>query len=162
MALAFPWTNPAMRYRRFEHEDFEELYSIEEVCFQPPERFSRKYIEQLVRKPAAATWVAEESSNLCGFAIVEWSKQPAGLLAYIATIEVLPEMRGRGIGAELLCRAESSAQAAEAGEVWLHVNVGNASAIRLYEAHGYRNVGEAERYYPRGETAKIYRKHLQR
>lgn len=151
-----------MNYRRFEHEDFDDLYAIEEVCFQPPERFSRRYMQQLVRKPRAATWVAEESFCLSGFAIIEWSRQPAGIGAYIPTIEVLPETRGRGIGSELLRRVEGSAQAAGAVEVWLHVDAKNSSAIRLYEAHGYRKVGEAEHYYARGRAAKIYMKPLSR
>ena len=30
-----------MNYRLFEPDDFDELYAIEEMCFQPPLRFSR-------------------------------------------------------------------------------------------------------------------------
>ena len=149
-----------MHYRLFEHEDFEDLYAVEEVCFPPPERFSRSYMQRLVRKPRAATWVAEESFRLAGFAIIEWSRQSAGIQAYIPTIEVLPEMRCRGIGSKLLQRIEGSAAAVGAIEVWLHVDVRNSSAIRLYEAHGYRNAGEAQHYYARGRDAKIYMKPL--
>jgi len=149
-----------MHYRLFEPEDFDDLYAIEEVCFQPPERFSRRYMQHLVRKPGAATWVAEENSRLSGFSIIEWSAQPAGIEAYVTTIEVLPEMRRRGIASELLRRVEGSAQAAGGVVVWLHVDAKNVSAIRLYEAHGYRNAGEAEHFYARGRTAKIYMKPL--
>jgi len=151
-----------MRYRLFENDDFDDLYAIEEVCFQLPERFSRRYMQHLVRRPSAATWVAEENSCLSGFAIIEWSTHPSGIEAYITTIEVLPEMRCRGVGSELLRRVEGSAQGAGAIEAWLHVDVKNSSAIRLYEAHGYRNAGEAEHYYARGRAAKIYRKTLPR
>jgi [ribosomal protein S18]-alanine N-acetyltransferase len=151
-----------MNYRLFEHEDFDELYAIEEVCFQPPQRFSPRYMLDLVHRSRAATWMAEESSRLAGFAIIEWSTRPAGIEAYITTIEVLPEMRCRGIGSELLRRVEGSAQSAGAVEVWLHVDAKNSSAIRLYEVHGYRVTGEAENYYARGRAAKIYMKPLSR
>jgi [ribosomal protein S18]-alanine N-acetyltransferase len=149
-----------MHYRLYEPEDFDDLYAIEEVCFQPPQRFSRRYMRHLVESFKTAAWVAEENFCLAGFAIVEWSSQVNGVVAYIATIEVLPEQRGRGIGAELLRRMEGSANAEGAVEIWLHVDVENISAIRLYEITGYRNSGRAEHYYARGRAAKIYMKRL--
>jgi ribosomal-protein-alanine N-acetyltransferase len=149
-----------MHYRLFESEDFEDLYAVEEVCFKPPHRFTRRYMRHLVHRPGTATWVVEESFCLLGFAVIEWSDQVAGVVAYIATIEVLPELRGRGIGAELLRRIEGSAHAEGAVEIWLHVDAENASAIRLYEAFGYTNAGRAEHYYARGRAAKIYKKAL--
>ena len=151
-----------MHYRLFEPGDFDDLYAIEEVCFQPPHRFSRRYMRHLVQQSRAATWVAEESFCLSGFAIVEWSTQGAGVVAYIATIEVLPQVRCRGIGSELLRRVEGSAHAEGASEIWLHVDAENGSAIRLYEAFGYCSVGRAEHYYARGRAAKIYKKQLAR
>ena len=154
-----PWP---MHYRLFEPDDFADLYAIEEVCFQPPQRFSRRYMRYLVQHSRTATWVAEESFCLFGFAIVEWSKQVAGVVAYIATIEVLPEMRGRGVGSELLRRIEGSAHAEGAVDIWLHVDAENTSAIRIYEGFGYQNAGRAEHYYARGRAAKIYIKQLTR
>jgi ribosomal protein S18 acetylase RimI-like enzyme len=151
-----------MHYRLFEPEDFDDLYAIEEICFEPPQRFTRRYMRHLVQLPNAATWVGVESFCLAGFAIVEWSSQDTGVSAYITTIEVLPERRALGIGSELLRRVEGSAHAEGAVEIRLHVDVENASAIRLYEAHGYRNVGRAEHYYARGRAAKIYTKQLTR
>jgi ribosomal protein S18 acetylase RimI-like enzyme len=153
-----------MHYRLFEPEDFDDLYAIEEVCFEPPHRFSRRYMRHLVQSENAATWVAVESFCLSGFAIVEWSSQNGGgdVSAYITTIEVVPESRAHGIGSELLRRVEGSAHAEGAVEIRLHVDVENASAIRLYETNGYRNVGRAEHYYARGRAAKIYTKQLAR
>jgi len=149
-----------MHFRLFEPEDFDDLYAVEEVCFKPPHRFSRRYMRYLVKRSQTATWVAVESFCLSGFAIVEWSKLGENVVAYIATIEVLPEMRCHGVGAELLRRIEGSANAEGAIEIWLHVDAENASAIRLYENFGYSNAGRAEHYYARGRAAKIYIKHL--
>ena len=85
-----------MNYRLFQPDDFDDLYAIEEICFQPPQRFTRRYMRQLVRVADAATWIAEQDRTMAGFAIVEWSQQITGIVAYIATIEVLPEHRGQG------------------------------------------------------------------
>src|SRR6266581_6329997 len=109
-----------MKYRLFEPEEFDDLYAIEELCFQPPHRFARSYMRQLVGGPDTATWVAEEDGQLAGFAIVEWSQQVVGIGAYIQTIEVLPLQRGRGTGGELMRRLEGSAFAEGAVEIWLH------------------------------------------
>jgi [ribosomal protein S18]-alanine N-acetyltransferase len=151
-----------MHYRLFESQDFDDLYAIEEVCFQPPHRFSRRYMRHLVQMSRTVTWVAEENFCLAGFAIVEWSTQVAGVVAYIATIEVLPQMRCHGIGTELMRRIEGSAHAEGAVEIWLHVDAENTSAIRIYEAFGYHHSGRAENYYARGRAAKIYIKELTR
>lgn len=149
-----------MRYRLFEPADFPDLYAIEEVCFQPPERFTRRYMRQLIASPDSAAWIAQQDQTMAGFAIVEWAQQISGVVAYIATIEVLPGFRGLGIGAELLRRLEGSANAERAISIWLHVDMENASAIRLYERLGYQNSGRAEHFYARSRPASIYVKHL--
>jgi ribosomal-protein-alanine N-acetyltransferase len=149
-----------MNYRLFQPEDFHDLYAIEEVCFQSPQRFSRRYMRQLLASSESATWIAEQGQTMAGFAIVEWSQQVTGIVAYIATIEVLPEHRSHGIGAELLRRLEGSANAERAIEIWLHVDAENARAIQLYERSGYHNSGRADHYYARNRSAVIYVKPL--
>ena len=149
-----------MNYRLFQREDFHDLYAIEEICFQPPQRFPRSYMRQLIASPDTATWIAERNGHMAGFAIVEWTQQITGVVAYIATIEVLPEQRGHGIGAQLLRRIEGSANAERAIEIWLHVDMENTAAIRLYEESGYRNNGRADHYYARNRPAAIYLKHM--
>jgi [ribosomal protein S18]-alanine N-acetyltransferase len=149
-----------MYYHLFERADLDELYAIEEVCFQPPQRFTRHYMRDLIASPDTATWIAEDRSRMAGFGIVEWTQQISGVIAYIATIEVLPESRGRGIGAELMRRLESSASADRANAIWLHVDAENAPAIRLYERLGYSSAGRADHYYARNRPAAIYTKSL--
>jgi ribosomal-protein-alanine N-acetyltransferase len=145
-------------YRLYIPEDFDPLYALEERCFQPPSRFDRRYMRLLVSRLNVATWIAEENGQIAAFAIAEWSERES--TAYIQTIEVALEMRGRGVGRELLGRIEGSARLAGAGLIWLHVEEANAAAVRLYEALGYRCEGRQEDYYPLGRTALIYLKRL--
>lgn len=149
-----------MLYRPYTPEDFAALYAIEELCFQPPFRFGRGQMRTLVNSPHAATWIAEQNGKMGGFAIVEWVSGAGEMIAYIQTIEVAPDWRGRGVGGELLARIEGSAREAGADSIMLHVDAENSSAIRLYEAHGYQLEGREERYYPRGRAALIYGKPL--
>jgi ribosomal protein S18 acetylase RimI-like enzyme len=119
-------------------------------------------MRQSVESPNSATWIAEENSELTGFAIVEWERQPesAAPVAYIQTVEVTPAHRGQGIGSELMHLSEDSARAAGATAIWLHVDVENAAAIHLYESRGYARKGREEHFYARHRAAFIYARAL--
>jgi ribosomal-protein-alanine N-acetyltransferase len=161
-------------HRLYIPADFEQLYALEEACFEPPSRFSRRFMRLLVECSHAATWIAEEAGQIAGFAIIDWAEEDNGvpsdgslslgcnneITAYIQTVEVSPEVRGRGVGRELLNRIEGSARLAGALSIWLHVEEGNTAAIRLYEAQNYCCEGREEDYYPSGRAALIYVKRL--
>ena len=156
-----------MPLRPYTPADFDTLYAIEEVCFEPPFRFPRAYMRKLLRNPHAAIWLAEEQHTIAGFAIVAWNTQPRSTperarttLAYIETIEVLPDFRSHGIGAQLLHQVEASALAAGAASLWLHVDTTNAAAIRLYQRHGFQPRGTEDDFYFPGRGASIYCKPL--
>jgi ribosomal protein S18 acetylase RimI-like enzyme len=149
-----------MLYRLFKPEDFEALYAVEKICFQPPFRFGRAFMRSIVEVSNGATWIAEEDGRMAGFAVVEWAPEP-NIFANLATIEVLPQQRGRGVAGELLRRIESSSRVAGAASLWLHVDVANTDAIRLYEKHGFAFQGKADHYYAHGRSALVYRKLLE-
>lgn len=149
-----------MVYRLYKSDDFAALYAIEEVCFKPPFRFGRRYMRHLTERRETVTWIAEQDGAMAGFAIVEWTQEIGGVIGYIQTLEVLPSMRNRGAGTELLRRVEASMQEKRAYAIWLHVDAQNAGAIRLYEAQGYAGEGRRENYYAHGRPALIYRKAL--
>jgi ribosomal protein S18 acetylase RimI-like enzyme len=149
-----------MLYRLYIPADFSALYAVEELCFAPAFRFSRSYMRQLIESPDSVTWIAEENAELIAFSIVEWTEEQSKPAAYIQTIEVHPEFRGCRIGTELLSRAESSARAAGAHMITLHVDVENAAAIHLYESRGYAREGREEHYYARHRAAFVYARPL--
>lgn len=157
-----------MLYRPYAPQDFDVLYALEEVCFEPPFRFSRRTMRLLIQYPNTATWIAEEDGQMAGFTIVRWTHgnrssslgSERGVAAYIQTIEVAPEARCRDVGGSLLGRIEESARAAGARLIWLHVEAENLRATRLYEAQGYICKGKQENYYPQGREALVYMKLL--
>jgi ribosomal protein S18 acetylase RimI-like enzyme len=161
MAVSRISKNRQVNYRPYHPDDFAQLYAIEETCFQPPIRFSRRYMREIISHRNSATWIAEESGRLAGFAIVDLTPETESTFAYVQTIEVAPAYRKQGIGAELLRRVEDSARAAAATVIRLHVDTQNDAAIRLYRAYGYRRVGRQNHYYAQGRAAEIYVKSLQ-
>jgi ribosomal protein S18 acetylase RimI-like enzyme len=76
-------------------------------------------------------------------------------MAWIATIGVLPEFRGRGVGAALLhaCEARITLPVLR-----LCVRKDNQEAIRMYERFGYQRKGEWEAYYQDGSPALVMEK----
>lgn len=118
-------------------------------------------MRHLLESRVTITWIAEEDGQLAGFAIADCEWESGGVAAYIQTIEVLPAMRRRGIGAELLRRVEDSMRERGVQTIWLHVDSENAAAIRLYESHGFACEGRKEGYYPQARAALVYRKKLE-
>jgi ribosomal protein S18 acetylase RimI-like enzyme len=149
-----------VHYRLYQPDDFPQLYALEELCFQPPDRFSRRYLRNLVNRANVATWIAEENERLKGFAIAVWTQRKSGISAYIQTLEVALDARCGGIGRELLQHIEASARANGAALIWLHVEATNTAAIHLYEAQDYCCHGRRENYYSEGRAALIYAKTL--
>lgn len=76
--------------------------------------------------------------------------------AHITTLAVAAEQRQRGIGTQLMVRLLQEAVARGARRSTLEVRRSNTSAIRLYEALGYRAAAVRKAYYSdTGEDALV-------
>jgi len=151
--------NPMIR--RYAAADFEELYRVEQLCFLPPLRFSRALMRELTASPFGECWLdVGAEKEIRGFVVMGYEREDAQLAAYLHTLEVLPEHRKQGIATALLAQAEDSARKAGAAIVWLHVEEGNLTAIRRYEAQGFAACGREEDYYPDKKSALVYLKRL--
>lgn len=147
-----------MHLRPYNPNDFEGLYRVEERCFDVPLRFDRDYMLELLSRKGSIAFVVEEQSAIVAFAIASMHRKADRKFAYIETLEVLEEFRGRGVAGKLLAQLEASARGSLASIVILHVDRLNERAIRLYEGHGYSKVDEQENFYPNGNAAFVYRK----
>jgi len=96
-----------------------------------------------------------------GGLIASPSRHP--LLLYILTLGTVSDMRGRGLGSELIKRTEEIARRTpECGAIYLHVITYNKAAIHLYERLGFQRIREIEEYYFINETkynCYLYAKH---
>ncbi|HXL67290.1 MAG TPA: ribosomal protein S18-alanine N-acetyltransferase [Xanthobacteraceae bacterium] len=67
--------------------------------------------------------------------------------AEILTVAVVSAERGRGLARRLLDTHLSRLAALDVREVFLEVDEGNVSALRLYRRAGFREVGRRDGYY---------------
>jgi ribosomal-protein-alanine N-acetyltransferase len=88
-----------------------------------------------------------------GYAGIAMLGSPGNYEGEIHTIGVDPQYQGRGIGRALLCDLLGHADKVNA-PVFLEVRTDNVPAIKLYEAHGFEQIGLRRRYYqPSGADA---------
>lgn len=68
--------------------------------------------------------------------------------AHILNLCVDPDCRGQGVASSLLLAATERAELFEADTLFLEVRPSNTPARRLYERHGFNEVGRRPGYYP--------------
>jgi ribosomal-protein-alanine N-acetyltransferase len=134
--------------------DLNALRHIEKVCF-PKDAWPLWDLVGVLTLPNVVRLRAVADGQMIGF--IAGDVKPAEKLAWIATIGVLPEYRGRGIGRALLQACE---QRLDVLHVRLNVRISNQAAIQLYQTSGYQRSGIWPNYYQDGEDALIMGKEL--
>lgn len=149
--------------RKLRPGDFETLWVIDQRCFPPGISYSRQELASYIRRWDSFTVIAEqatknaESAVIVGFIVAEIHRKNTG---HIITIDVLPEVRQKGIGSRLLTEAETRLREAKCDTVILEAAVDNRSALAFYEKHEYFAFKTIPRYYPNGVNAYVLRKDL--
>lgn len=158
--------------RDYRRQDFETLWSIDQVCFAAGIAYSRQELNLYIRQPRSFTLVAESVSDgrktpvkaekseanpgILGFLVAE-AHRAAG---HLITIDVLPQARRAGVGSKLLAAAEERLCAVPCRRVYLETAVDNLSAITFYKRHRYFAVRTMLRYYSNGVDALMLEKDL--
>jgi ribosomal protein S18 acetylase RimI-like enzyme len=132
--------------------DLNALRHVEQVCF-PKDAWPLMDLIGVLTFPGVIRLKAVSDKQMVGFIAGDVRRLEG--VAWIATVGVLPEFRGRGIGSALLRACE---ERIKVGRIRLCVRVSNDTAIRLYERRGYLRVGEWSRYYQDGESALVMEK----
>lgn len=70
---------------------------------------------------------------------------------HLLNITVAPAHQRQGWAMVMLDALAIWARGQGAGWLWLEVRVGNLRAMQIYEAHGFRRVGQRRDYYPAGQ-----------
>lgn len=133
-------------------DDGSTLAALEAACFAEP--WSPKTLSAaLCDKHYVVLLARHAGSTPIGY-VLGWSISEE---AEFARVGVLPQWRGRGVGA-LLTRAILETFRARGAElVFLEVRESNIAARRLYEHCGFVEVGRRRNYYSNGETALTMR-----
>jgi ribosomal protein S18 acetylase RimI-like enzyme len=137
--------------------DLEALVDIENRSFDV-DRFSRRSFRYLLTRANAETLVYEEQGQVLAYVMLLFNTGTS--LSRLYSLAVDPALRGRGIGNTLIAAAEESAVAHDCIYLRLEVRRDNASAIRLYETRGYKQIGHLPDYYEDHMEALRYEKLL--
>ena len=129
--------------------DIPALVALEQG-FPPEDRFPVRTWRRLLRGNTLA-YAAVSDGEIVGAAV--YLVRAGTKVARLYSLTVSPEHRGQGIAAALLSAGEEDATTHGCDRVRLEVRRSNATAIRLYERHGFRVMAQLPSYYPDGETA---------
>ena len=132
--------------------DLGSLRALEQACF-PEDVWPLLDLIGILSFPKIVRFKPVMENRMVGF--VAGDPQDSQGFSWIATIAVLPEYQGRGIGRALLQTCESKLTTPR---IRLCVRPENASAIRLYESEGYQRVDMWQRYYKDGGGALVMEK----
>jgi len=132
--------------------DLGALRQVERICF-PKDAWPLLDLISVLTFPGVVRLKAVSDNQMVGFIAGDVRRSEG--IAWIATVAVLPEYRGRGIGSALLAACEAQIPLSK---IRLCVRPSNEVAIRLYERFGYTKVGEWARYYQDGESALVMEK----
>ncbi|MDE3170523.1 MAG: GNAT family N-acetyltransferase [Acidobacteriota bacterium] len=147
--------------RSYAPPDFNNLYAIDQMCYDPRIAYSRTELRQYLGFPGADCVVAETSRNnsapaMIGFCITAHEDH----WGYIITMDVLSDYRRHGCGSMLLLEAEKRLTAAGVRQIGLETATNNSAAIAFWQKHGYRKSGVRRNYYPGGRDAYSMAKRL--
>lgn len=134
--------------------DLNGLRKVEQVCF-PLDAWPLWDLIGVLTLPGVVRLKASVDMQMVGFIAADVRLREN--TSWIATVGVLPEYQGRGIGTALLQACEARLPTPV---VRLNVRLSNTTAIQLYEKTGYTRVGVWPSYYQDHEDALIMEKQL--
>ncbi|MCX8180555.1 MAG: ribosomal protein S18-alanine N-acetyltransferase [Thermofilaceae archaeon] len=149
--------------REFSPGDLEAVISINRENL--PENYPAFFFKLHHENFPKAFLVAEHKGKIVGYIMcrVETGKLHTtgsiGRQGHIISIAVIPEMRRRGIGKNLMLKAmEALRHSYSVDEYYLEVRVNNTPAINLYTKLGFKPVKVLKGYYLDGEDAYLMAK----
>ena len=129
--------------------DLDAVLVIERDCYSHPWS-SRQFLQELAN-PVASILVCEIEAKIVGY-ICYWLISGEMQILNLATS---PQVRRKGIAAQLLEQAFNRCSLSELSSIWLEVRSGNGAAIALYQRYGFKLSGTRQAYYRDGEDACV-------
>lgn len=128
-----------MHIEKAQPEYVKAIAALEKLCFPAdpwPEALIMRWLERY-------TVALDDGGTVLGFLVLS----PVLDEGSVDNIAVAPEARRRGTADALVADAVRRAREAELSFLTLEVRASNDPAIRLYEKHGFREVGRRKSYY---------------
>ena len=133
-----------------EISDLDAVFKLDQVCFPKEQAFPRRLFALLLKSPDCLALGIKDKGKLAGFVIAQAVNPQKALLV---TLDIAEAYRRRNLGKKLLDVIDIFFSSRGFKSMTLEVDVGNHSAIRLYEKLGYKRVCLKQKYYPDGADA---------
>lgn len=148
----------SLSVRRAALSDLDALVALEQRAFDG-DRLSRAQYRRHLSSDSALILIADISGRpLAGAAVVFFRK--GSTVARLYSLATAPEARGKGVGTALLEAVTAAARHRGCRALRLEVRADNSAAIRLYEQHGCRRIGQLAAYYADGADGWRYEQPL--
>ena len=132
---------PAIELRPMAEADLPAVMAIENAIYAFP------WTQGNFRDSLAAgysCWIYARNSEVIGYAVVMLASDEAHLL----NLSIAAARQRQGYGSLLLRRLCEAARGQGARLMFLEVRPSNVAGLRLYERHGFQQVGLRREYYP--------------
>ncbi|MDO9165965.1 MAG: ribosomal protein S18-alanine N-acetyltransferase [Rhodoferax sp.] len=129
------------RFEPMTAQNLETVLRVEQVAYAHPWVLGN-FLDALKAGYEAQMLMADD--NLLGYFVAMRGVDEVHLL----NITVAPVYQGQGWARVMLDALAIWARGQGADWLWLEVRVGNLRAVQVYEAQGYRRVGQRKNYYP--------------
>lgn len=118
-----------------------QVAALEKQCFSDP--WSENSVASELENPLSLWLIAEEDGAVCGYVGSQTVLDETDMM----NIAVHPDCRRKGIAAALITELVSRLKARGSRVLRLEVRESNFSAIALYEALGFTQLGLRKNYY---------------
>ena len=118
-----------------------QIAALEKQCFSDP--WSENSVASELENPLSLWLIAEEDGAVCGYVGSQTVLDETDMM----NIAVRPDCRRKGIAAALITELVSRLKARGSRVLRLEVRESNFSAIALYEALGFTQLGLRKNYY---------------
>lgn len=118
-----------------------QVAALEKLCFSDP--WSENSVASELENPLSLWLIAEEDGAVCGYVGSQTVLDETDMM----NIAVRPDCRRKGIAAALITELVSRLKAQGSRILRLEVRESNFSAIALYEALGFTQLGLRKNYY---------------
>jgi [ribosomal protein S18]-alanine N-acetyltransferase len=129
------------QFQPLTEERLDEIVAIERLAYDHP--WTRGNFSDSLRSGYEAQLLGAGEAVLGYFVAMKGVDE-----VHLLNITVAPAYQGQGWGRVMLDALALWARGQGAQWLWLEVRESNVRAMRIYEHHGYRRVGERKGYYP--------------
>ncbi len=129
------------RFEALTPELVDRVLRLEQEVYAHP--WSRSNFEDSLKSGYQAQLLMADDTLLGYFVAMKGVEE-----VHLLNITVAPEHQRQGWARVMLDALALWARGRHAEWLWLEVRIGNLRAIEVYEAHGFRRVGQRKNYYP--------------